>query len=233
MKDVILAAKVRQEKGTHLARRMRNSGVIPAVLYGSNEGAVSLAIGERDFQKVIHGATGENVILNLKIDDEQKGDKTAIVKEIQRDPVNQRIVHVDFKAISLKEKIKVNVPIQTIGEAPGIKEGGVLEYFLRELEIECLPTNIPEHITVDVSTLGINASVHVRDLVLPDKDVRIVTPGDRMLVSIVPPTVLEEKAPAADAVVAEVAPVEPEVIKKGKKEGEGEAGETKEEKEKK
>lgn len=230
MKEVILEAKVRQEKGTHLARRLRKSGVIPAVLYGAKEETMSLAIVERVFQKVIHGATGENVVLNLKIGDEKQGNKTAIVKEIQRDPVSQRIIHVDLKAISLKEKIKVNVPIQTLGEAPGIKEGGILEYFLRELEIECLPRNIPEHIMVDISTLGINGSVHVRDLVLPDKDIRIITPEDRMLVSIVPPTVLEEKAPAAEPVETEAAPVEPEVIKKGKKEEEGaeKEGESKE-----
>lgn len=223
MKEVILAAKIRQEKGTHQSRRMRKNGVLPAVLYGSKEESITLSLGERDFQKVIHGAAGGNVVLNLKIDGmAEKDNKTAIVKEIQRDPVTQQIVHVDLQAISLKDKLKVNVPVQTVGEAPGIKEGGVLEYVLRELEVECFPTNIPEHVIVDVSKLAINESIHVRDLALDDKEVKIITPEDRMVVSIVPPTVLEEKAPAAEVPGVEAAPAEPEVIKKGKKEEEGE-----------
>lgn len=226
MKEVLLGVNLRNEKGSRFSRRLRSTGVIPAVLYGGKEEPLSLTIAEKEFKKVIHGGAGENVILTLQFDQEKKKAKTALIKEIQRDPVTHNIIHVDLKVISLKDKIKVNIPIQVAGQAPGIKEGGIIEHVLREVEIECLPTNLPEHIIVDVSNLKINESIHVRDLTSLPADIKILTPADRMLVSIVPPTVLEEAPVAAEAAVAgaEAATAEPEVIKKGKKEEEAEPG---------
>lgn len=225
MKEVVLEIKVREEKGSRPSRRLRRSGVIPAIVYGGKEEPVSLSLSEKEFNKVIHSGAGSNVILTLKFADDKKEAKTVIIKEIQRDPVTHKIDHVDLKAISLKDKIKVSVPVLVTGEAPGIKEGGILEYVLREVEIECLPTQIPEHLSVDVSNLKINESVHVKDIVLPDEKIKVITPADRMVISIVPPTILEEPTPAAVAVEgAEAVPAEPEVIKKGKKEEEPEAG---------
>ncbi len=238
MKEVILEVKERAEKGTRVSRRLRTAGTIPAILYGAKQTPISMGIATKDFNRVIHSGAGENVVLTLKFADKNEG-KTAIIKEIQRDPVSRNIVHIDLLAISLKDKIKVNVPVMVTGEAPGIKEGGILEYVQREVEVECLPTQIPEHIMVDVSSLNINESVHVRDLKLTDDQVKVLTPADRMLVSIVPPTVLEEPTPTEAAIAPEgaaAAPAEPEVIKKGKKEEEAAEGaaaapkETKEEK---
>jgi large subunit ribosomal protein L25 len=237
MKEVILEVKERAEKGTRESRRLRTAGTIPAILYGAKQTPVSLGIAVKEFNRVIHGGAGENVVLTLKFGGHKNEGKTAIIKEVQRDPVSRTIVHIDLLAISLKDKIKVNVPIMVSGEAPGIKEGGILEYVQREVEVECLPSQIPEHIMVDVSNLKINESIYVRDLRLSDDKIKVLTPADRMLISIVPPTILEEPTPVEAAIAPEaVAPVEPEVIKKGKKEEEPEEGaaaapkETKEEK---
>jgi large subunit ribosomal protein L25 len=225
MKEVVLEVKERAEKGTRESRRMRTAGTIPAILYGAKQSPISLGIAVKEFNRVIHGGAGENVVLTLNFSGDKKEGKTAIIKEIQRDPVSRNIVHIDLLAISLKDKIKVNVPVMVTGDAPGIKEGGILEYVLREVEVECLPTQIPEHIMVDVSSLKINESIHVRDLKLADDQVKVLTPADRMLISIVPPTVLEEPTPVEGAIAPEAAePVAPEVIKKGKKEEEPEAG---------
>ncbi len=239
MKEVVLEVKERKEKGTRVSRRLRIAGTIPAILYGAKQTPISMGIPAKDFNRVIHSGAGANVVLTLKFSGDKNEGKTAIIKEIQRDPVSHNVVHIDLLAISLKDKIIVNVPVMVTGLAPGIKEGGILEYVQREIEIECLPTQIPENIMVDVSNLNINESVHVRDLKLPEDTVKILTPADRMLVSIVPPTVLEEPTPAAVEGVPEaaVASAEPEVIKKGKKEEAAEEGaavtpakETKEEK---
>jgi large subunit ribosomal protein L25 len=222
MKEVILEVRERAEKGTRVSRRLRTAGTIPAILYGAKQTPISMGIATKDFNRVIHSGAGENVVLTLKFADKNEG-KTAIIKEIQRDPVSRNIVHIDLLAISLKDKIKVNVPVMVTGDAPGIKEGGILEYVQREVEVECLPTQIPEHIMVDVSSLKINESIHVRDLKLTDDQVKVLTPADRMLVSIVPPTVLEEPTPVEGAIAPEGAAAvaaEPEVIKKGKKEEE-------------
>lgn len=227
MKEVILDVNERKEKGTRVSRRLRSAGTIPAILYGAKQTPISLGIAVKDFNRVIHGGAGENVVLTLKFSGDKNEGKTAIIKEIQRDPVSHNVVHIDLLAISLKDKITVNVPVMVTGLAPGIKEGGILEYVQREVEIECLPTQIPESIMVDVSNLNINESVHVRDLKLTEDSIKIVTPADRMLVSIVPPTVLEEPTPAAAEVAPDAtAPAEPEVIKKGKKEEALEEGAT-------
>ncbi|MDD5131094.1 MAG: 50S ribosomal protein L25 [bacterium] len=222
MKEVILEVKERTEKGTRVSRRLRAAGTIPAILYGAKQTPISMGIATKEFNRVIHSGAGENVVLTLKFAGDKNEAKTAIIKEIQRDPVSRNIVHIDLLAISLKDKIKVNIPIMVTGEAPGIKEGGILEYVLREVEIECLPTHIPEHIMIDVSSLKINESIHVRDLKQDDDQIKVLTPADRMLVSIVPPTILEEPTPAEGAALAPeaAAAAEPEVIKKGKKEEE-------------
>ncbi|MDD5259523.1 MAG: 50S ribosomal protein L25 [bacterium] len=223
MKEVILEVKERAEKGTRVSKRLRVAGTIPAVLYGAKQTPISLGIAVKEFNRIIHGGAGENVVLTLKFGGDKKEAKTAIIKEIQRDPVSRNILHIDLLAISLKDKIKVNVPVMVTGEAPGIKEGGILEYVQREVEVECLPTQIPEHIMVDVSSLKINESIHVRDLKLSDDQVKVLTPAERMLVSIVPPTILEEPVAAEGAIAPEAAAAataEPEVIKKGKKEEE-------------
>jgi len=213
MEQVELKAEIRQEIGKEAVRRLRQQGLIPAVVYGGAADTVNIKVGARDFEKALHTSAGENVLLNLRLSGAgRKAERTVIIKEIQYDPVKGDIYHVDFNHISLKESIKVKVPVATRGESPGVKEGGSLEQILWEVEVECLPTQIPEKIEVDLSSLQIGDMVYVKDLDLPG-GVDVLNPPEDVVVSCVPPkVVVEEVVPAAEEVA------EPEVI--GKKEEE-------------
>ncbi len=199
--------------------RLRTSGLVPAVMYGQGE-PVTVMVDLKDFSKAIHTAAGTHALFSLKI-----GGKAslAVIKEIQRDIFTRQPIHVDFQRISEKEKIILSVPIHTKGEAKGVKEqGGILEHILRELEIRCLPEDIPANIEIDVTNLELRHGVKVSEIT-PPKGVEILTGGDHFVVNIVTPKI-EEVAPAPAAVTAEgaAAPAaQPEVIAKGKKEEEG------------
>ena len=225
-----LKGERRSGVGKGVARKLRQAGRIPAVYYGRGEEPIALQVGLKDLQEVIERAEGSNVIVDLKVEGDGAGDRKALIREIQRDPVGGRILHLDLQHISLTERIVVEVPIVLVGTAVGVKDGGgILETILREVEVRCLPTAIPPSIDVDVAHLNIGDSVHVRDLQVPE--VTILTDPDSTLATVVPPTVMEEK-PAEVAAAAEAA--EPEVIAKGKKEeGEAPAAEAKEKKEEK
>jgi len=216
MEQIELKGVLRKKTGSAEARRIRRRGFVPGVLYGREEKPLHLKVSLAGLHKAISG--GENVIINLKIDEKAE---TVMVKEIQRDPVDDQIVHVDFYRVSLREEVKVNVPVEITGEAKGVREkGGVLEQILREIEIKCLPGDIPERITVDVSELDIGDSITVEQLKLPAK-VTVLSPPDATVAVVIAPTVLrEEEKPVEEA-------VEPELI--GKKEKIEEAGEEKEE----
>ena len=154
---------------------------------------------------------GENVLVNLKIDNKEK---TVMIKEIQRDPVEDKIIHVDFYKVSLQEKVTIKVPLEIVGEARGVKEkGGVLEQILRELEVKCLPKDIPEKITLDASELDIGHSFTVEKLKIP-ADIEVITPVDSTVVTVIAPTVLEEEKKPEEEIT------EPELIKKAKEEEE-------------
>ncbi|HLQ65635.1 MAG TPA: 50S ribosomal protein L25, partial [Candidatus Limnocylindrales bacterium] len=170
-------------------------------------------------ETLIHGASGANVIVDLLVSGAAAADRKALIREIQRDPVVGNILHLDLQHISLTERITVEVPIELIGTPTGVKDGGgILEHLLREVEIECLPTDIPTHLEADVSLLNIGDSLHVSDL--KAERVTILTQADRAIATVVPPTVLEEVAPAEAAVA------EPELVTDKK---EGEEGEEEEE----
>ncbi|OGS18381.1 MAG: hypothetical protein A2219_08330 [Elusimicrobia bacterium RIFOXYA2_FULL_50_26] len=221
MKEVILDAELRTVATKNHLKSIRNEGKVPGTFYGVGEKAMSLIVNLKQFEKLMHEHGGGNVLVNLKFTNENK---TAIVKEVQRDIIKQTPIHVDFQAVSLKDKIVVNVPLRITGEAPGVKVGGgILEHLLREVHVRCLPMDIPDFITVDVSRLEVNHSVLVKDLA-PVEGVEVTSDPQAIILSIVAPTELEE-APAAGAAVAAVgAAAEPEVISKGKKEKEeGEA----------
>lgn len=215
MKQVNLAVKMRQESGKAVAKRLRQKGWIPGIVYGRLKDPVSLEIPEKEFSKTVQGAAGANVIINLSIGGSvgKELSKTALIKEIQQHPLSRKILHVDFREISLTEAIKVNVPIVTKGEAVGVKmDGGVLDHSLWELEISCLPTQIPDKIEVDVSGLKIGGSIHVKELV-PPVGVKILTDPEVAVFSVKHPT--EEIVAEAPA---EGETAEPEVIREKKAE---------------
>jgi large subunit ribosomal protein L25 len=214
MAIVALTSARRAGTGKGTARKLRAAGRIPAVFYGRGEAAIPLTVEMKDLKSAMESASGGNVIVDLRVEGEAAADRKAIIREIQRDPVAGRILHVDFQHISLTEKITVEVPVVLVGTPTGVKDGGgILETLLREVEVECLPTDIPAHIDVDVSALGIGDSIHVGDL--KAERITIVTDPDRTVATVVPPTVLEEAKPAEEAAAAE-----PELIAKEKKEEE-------------
>jgi large subunit ribosomal protein L25 len=215
MAIVPLTGRVRPGTGKGPARQARRDGLIPGVMYGHGDTPVSLTIDRKEFELAVKSQRGSNVIVALKLD--KAAEQTAILREIQRDPVSHDILHIDFHHISLTETVQVEVNVHLTGLADGVKNhGGILEHITRSIEVECLPTEIPPSIDVDISHLGIGDSVHVRELTVPK--VTILTDGDVTIATCVPPTVLTETPTAAPA------EGEPEVIAKGKAEEGAEAG---------
>jgi len=205
--------------GKGVARKLRQTGSIPAVYYGRGEEPIVLTVVVKELEEVILKAEGSNVIVDLKVDGDGVGDRKALIREIQRDPVGGHILHLDLQHISLTETITVEVPVVLIGIPIGVKDGGgILEHLLREVEVECLPTDIPSRLEIDVSALNIGDSLHVSDL-KADK-VTIVTEGERSIAAVVPPTVLEEAKPAEEGAAA----AEPELVKEKKETEEGKEG---------
>ena len=226
MAVIPLSGSRRERLGKGGARKARAAGRIPAVLYGHGQEPVPVTIQAREFDLALRGHRGGNPIVNLAVGG---GEYTALIRAVQYDPLTHDVLHLDFQHISLTETIEVKVAVHLTGLPIGVKDGGgILETILRDIEVRCLPTAIPAAIEVDVSHLNIGDSVHVREVTVPN--VTILNDGAETIATVVPPTVMEEKA--ADAVVVEGAPSEPEVIAKGKKE-EGEAAEDKDKKEEK
>src|SRR5262245_1309324 len=215
MAVIPLGGTRRDKLGKGGARKARAAGQIPGVLYGHGKEPVPVSVGARDFDLALRGHKGGNPIVNLAV---AGGEYTALIRDVQYDPLTHDILHLDFQHISLTETIEVKVSVHLTGLPVGVKDGGgILETILREIEVRCLPTAIPPSIEVDVSHLNIGDSVHVREISVPD--VTVLNDDGETIATVVPPTVMEEKAPEAAAV--EGAPAEPEVIAKGKKEEEG------------
>ena len=228
--EAILDAEARDTFGKNEARRTRRAGKVPAVLYGgAGGGATPIAVVPKALLKILHSETGQNTLISLKLGG-AAGTK-VLVKEYQLDPVTHQVLHADFYRVAMDKLIQVTIPVVVKGEPKGVKQqGGILEFIRREIEIECLPGDIPEHVEVDVSELMLHQGIRVRDLTVDPKWTPKSDP-DMMLVHVIMPKAEEVAAPAAEAVAAApVAPAEPEVIKKGKKE---EAEAEKEEKPKK
>jgi len=222
MPVIPLSGTRRGDIGKGGARKARAAGMIPAVLYGHGQESVALNVSARDFELAVR-KQGGNPIIGLALDG---GEHTALIRDVQYDPLTHDIIHLDFLRISLTEEIEVGVPIKLVGLPIGVKDGGgILEPILRELKVRCLPTTIPSGAEVDVSALNIGDSVHVGVISLPG--VTILTDPEVTVATVVPPTVQVEEKPAEEAAaVAEGAEAtEPEVIAKGKKdEGEEESG---------
>ena len=213
----ILEAQPRTAGNKNAARRVRRDGKIPAVVYGAGKDAVSVAVDPRHVLRILHSETGHNTIFDLTLDH----DKTkAMIVDWQFEPVKGKLLHVDLKRIAMDQKLAVKVPIELKGEAAGVKQqGGILEQMLREVEVECLPADIPSFIEVDVSELTFGKVLRVADLPHSGK-LKFLTDENQPVAHVT--SVKEEVAPTPEAAAAEAAaaPAEPEVIKKGKQETE-------------
>ena len=229
--DATLEAIKREGRGKNEANRLRAAGRIPAVVYGTRkEGkapvGVAVAVDPKEMLRILHSDTGANTLITLKLDG---GESRVMVKEYQLDPVTHGLLHADFYQLALDKAIVVAVPILLKGEPKGVKlEGGIVDFVSREIEVECLPTEIPEHIDVDITELTLNEAIRVRDLAVGPKW-KPMTEPDTMIVHVVAIKV-EEPAPTEAAAATAAAPAEPEVIKKGKTEKEEEAAPAKEKK---
>lgn len=221
MAEIVVSAQSREERGKNNARRLRVKGLIPAVVYGGKGDAQAVAVDPKTLLRVLRSESGRNTILNLDFGD---GSKTsAILKSWQVDPIKEHFLHADFFRIAMDVAIRVTVPIHTRGDARGVKvDGGILEIIMRAVEVECLPGDIPEHIDVDVSDLGLHGAIRISDLPANAK-LKVLDDAAQVVVHVVS---VKEEAAATPAAAAEgeaaavATPAEPEVVKKGKKEDE-------------
>ena len=211
METVEIQVNTREPGSKQKARRLRRQGNIPGVLYGPKLSPVPLELNRKDFLTRVAGLEGSHLV-RMKSESSSLADKVALVKEMQFHPVTGDILHADFYEVDLTAKIQVNVPLHFVGKAAGVVRGGILQPVVREIEVECLPLDIPEFFNVEVSGLDIGDSVHVEDLPMPE-GVTAIYESNFTLVTVVPPTV--EEAPAAEAAPeaveeVEAAPVEAE-----------------------
>ena len=205
-----LNAQSRAEVGRNAVKKIKAAGFVPAVIYGAKDAAQNLQIVERELAQLLGHATSESVLVEVNI--KEGGTRTALISEVQHHPVSGAILHVDLHAISMDELLTVEVNVETTGEPAGVTTGGgILEVTLRTVEIECLPGDLPESISVDVSNLQIGDSLHVRDLVLP-KGVTVLNDAELTVAHVAPPTVEEEPAAPSTA----EASAQPEVISEKK-----------------
>lgn len=219
--DITVAAEPRSTRGKNEARRLRAAGSAPAVVYGTGKESLTVSINPKEVVRILRSKTGHNTIFHLAIKD---GESTPVmIVYWQRDPVKDTLLHVDMKRIDLTLRLVVKVPVHTLGEPEGVKlQGGLHEVITREIEVECLPDEIPEFLSVDVSKLVIGQAVRASDVPLPGS-VRLLSPPEAVISHIVTMKAEEVAAPVVGAEVAPAAVAEPEVIKKGKKEEEEEA----------
>ncbi len=202
MEQINLSAKIREKTGKGPARRLRVSGRVPAILYGASvKDSIILTLDNKELEKALHTAAGGNVLVSLNLE----GDKRRMVmfKEVMRHPLTSFIEHVDLFEVLMDHKVTVEVPVHVVGKAQGAALGGILQQEARKVKVECLPSNIPASLDVDVTALGIGQSLHVRDIELTE-GVRVLADADMTVVSIVAPTA--EAAPkTAEEVQAELA----------------------------
>jgi large subunit ribosomal protein L25 len=225
MAELVVAAQRRDEGGKNANRRLRAQGRIPGILYGTKSEAVSVSVSPKEIGGILKSASGENTLFDLELDGSRR---KVLIKEFQLDPIKSRLLHADFYEVALDKALQLNVHVELHGVPVGVKvQGGILDFVTRELEIECLPADIPEKIEVDVSNLELGKHLRVSDLQLPEK-FTILSEPDVVIAHVVAPRAEEVAAPV-EAVVAE-AGTEPEVIKKGKTTEEGEEKPEKKEK---
>ena len=220
METFTVEGQIRDTRGKGPARRTRLTGMVPATLYGGRKDAVSLSVNAKQVAKILRSETGHNTIFTVTV--AGGAEEKAMVKDWQVDPLKGALLHVDLLRIAMDVKMRVRVPVRTFGEPQGVKmQGGIFEMVTREVEIECLPTDIPEEFKVDVTALMIGNQLRAADLPIDLAKAKLLTDPTRVLAHVV--TLKKEEEPTVEAAVAaETAPAEPEVIKKGKKDEEGE-----------
>lgn len=217
-KDITIAAESRDSRGKNEARRLRASGSMPAVVYGGRDGAAPVSVDPKEVTRILNSKTGHNTIFNLSVTG--RDSTPVMIIDWQYDPIKDSLLHVDLKRIDLSKRITVKVPVVTQGDPKGVKiQGGIHEIVTREVEIECLPDDIPEQFVVSVTELMIGQSVRVSEIPMAGS-IKLLSPSDAVISHVV--SLRAEETPAAETAVAATpaAPAEPEVIKKGKKEEE-------------
>ena len=223
--NVDLQAREREERGKNAARRLRASGMVPAVLYGDGDGrSTALAVPDKVVDYTLHHL-GDNALYDIDLG---SGAATARIVDVQRDPVSGRLIHVDFAPVNMRERIEVTVPLHVVGESPGAEEGGVLQQVAYEVQIETLPGDIPQELTLDVSSLGMNENLTLADLTLPDGITLLSDPEEVAATVTAPTEITEEDLEAAGVVEEEPEEGEPveveEAPEEDAEEGEGPAG---------
>ncbi|MCX7919443.1 MAG: 50S ribosomal protein L25 [bacterium] len=228
MQQVTLYAQKRNKTGKGISRQLRLHQAIPGIVYGAQQEPIPIQVGLKDIHRILSSSAGENVLINLEIDHSDEAIKQpVIIKELQKDPLTREYIHVDFYRISLDKELTTQVPIVPVGIPIGVQEGGILECIVREAEVRCLPTLIPDKIEVDVTALKIGHTIHISDLKVPE-GVTLTDPPDAVVMTIVAPKAVTEEAPVTQEVI------EPELITKKPTEeelldqAEGKAEETKE-----
>jgi large subunit ribosomal protein L25 len=220
--QIVVESAPRSDRGKNEARRLRQTGKVPAVLYGGKDDAITLAVNAKQLGAILRSPTGHNTLFQVDLDGKHQ---PAILKDWQTDPITGRLLHVDLVRVAMDVRMRVQVPVHTFGEPAGVKQqGGVYEVVYREIEVECLPADIPTEFKVDVSALMLGQQLHAKDVPIDTAKIKLITDPERVLAHVVALKVEEEK-PAEAAAAEGATPAEPEVIKKGKKEVEGEEGE--------
>lgn len=221
METFVVEGTDRDTRGKGHARRTRKTGMVPAVLYGGKKDSITLSVNAKQVARILRSETGHNSIFKVQLG---ASEEQAMVKDWQLDPLTGSLLHVDLFRVAMDVRMRVRVPVHAVGEAQGVKlQGGIFEIVTREIEVECLPGDIPEEFKVDISDLTIGKQIRAGDIPLDEEKIKLVTDPSRVLFHVV--TLKAEAEPTAEAAVAtEATPAEPEVIKKGKKEEEGEEG---------
>ena len=214
MSEIAVSAEVRKEVGKQ-AKQLLKLGKVPGIYYGHGQKNIPVALAELTL-KPLYKSSAAGVI-NLTLDDGSK--HLCVLRDVQFDPVTDRPVHFDLFGLNENEELTIELPLTVTGTAKGVRDGGILQHILHRLKIVCLPKNIPDRLEINVESLEINKSIHVRDLTIPN--VRVLENENSTVVAVVPPTVLKEAEAVPGAVPAESALAEPEVITKGKKPEEG------------
>lgn len=222
MERVAMTAEFREKSGKGVARGLRRDEKVPAVLY-SHGSSLPISMGLKDIRKILNTEGGEHALINLTVTGAKGAkERMALIKDYQLDPRSGGLIHVDLQEVAMNEKVKLQVTVHITGSAAGVKEGGILQLALRELEVECLPAQIPDNLVLDVSALNVNESLHVRDIKAPE-GVKVLTDPEATVVTIQPPISAEKLEAMLTATPAAAAEGEPELVKKPAKEGEAAA----------
>jgi len=210
MAEVTVDAEIRQEFGKNANRRTRASGRIPAIVYGSGLDSIAVSVDPKDLERILRTGAGHNTIFKLIFEGNAKN---VLIRDFQVDPVTEEFLHADFHTVIMDQLMTFQVPVEAVGIAEGVKlYGGVLDTVLREIELECLPTDLPDHIRVDVNHLGVGDSLRVGDVEFDESKIQVLSDSGQVVFNVIPPAVEEEEE--EEEVVEEEA--EPEVLKKGK-----------------